>query len=324
VSALPKRLGRFAILAVFALLLGSAVADAQTSGRPITIVVPYSPGTGQDVLARLLGEELQKKWGQAVVVDNKPGANGVIGSQAVARAAPDGHTLLLTSTSFTTNLSLQKHVPYDPVKSFAPIAELAVGHLALGVHPSVPANTTQEFIAYAKNQPGKLNYSSPGVGGPHHLAMELFKQSTKTELTHIPYKGTAGAVADLLGGHVNAGFVAIHVVMPMLNQIRLLGAAAKERPAVLPELKTLDEQGVSGFNVTLWYALFAPAGTPTEIVARYNGAINEVLTQSQVVESLNRQGLTVVRGGPERLSQLVQREIDVWQKVVKEAGITAE
>jgi tripartite-type tricarboxylate transporter receptor subunit TctC len=319
-----NRLRLFAIFAIFASALGMGIGHGQTPGRAITIVVPYSPGTGQDVLARLIGEELQKKWGQAVVVDNKPGANGVIGSQAVARAAPDGHTLLLTSTSFTTNLSLQKHVPYDPIKSFAPIVELAIGHLALGVHPSVPANTTQEFIAYAKSQPGKLNYSSPGVGGPHHLAMELFKQSTKTDLTHIPYKGTAGAVADLLGGHVNAGFVAIHVVMPMLSQVRLLGAAAKERPAVLPNLQTLDEQGVTGFNVTLWYALFAPAGTPPEIIKRYNTAINEMLVQPQVAESLNRQGLTVVGGPPERLSQLVEREIGVWQKVVKEAGITAE
>ena len=319
-----NRFRLFAIFAVFASALGMGIGHGQTPGRAITIVVPYSPGTGQDVLARLIGEELQKKWGQAVVVDNKPGANGVIGSQAVARAAPDGHTLLLTSTSFTTNLSLQKHVPYDPIKSFAPIVELAIGHLALGVHPSVPANTTQEFIAYAKSQPGKLNYSSPGVGGPHHLAMELFKQSTKTDLTHIPYKGTAGAVADLLGGHVNAGFVAIHVVMPMLSQVRLLGAAAKERPAVLPDLQTLDEQGVTGFNVTLWYALFAPAGTSPEIIKRYNTAINEMLLQPQVAESLNRQGLTVVGGPPERLSQLVEREIGVWQKVVKEAGISAE
>jgi tripartite-type tricarboxylate transporter receptor subunit TctC len=188
----------------------------------------------------------------------------------------------------------------------------------------VPAPTLKDFIAYAKSKPGELNYSSPGIGGPHHLAMELFKLSTGTKLTHIPYKGTAGAVADLLGGHVQAGFVAIHVVKPALEQIRLLGAATQERSKVLPDLPTLDEQGVSGFNVTLWYALFAPAGTPSEIVARYNTAINEMLRQPQVLESLTKQGLVVAGGPPERLAQRVGREIAVWARVVKEAGITAD
>jgi tripartite-type tricarboxylate transporter receptor subunit TctC len=315
-----------AVLAGVSVLFGLAIAPAvaQVSGRAITIVVPFSPGTGQDVLARMIAEDLQKKWGNPVVVDNKPGANGVIGSQAVARAAPDGHTLMLNSTSFTTNLSLQKNVPYDPVKSFVPIAELAAGHLALAVHPAVPAKDLKEFIAYVKTRPGELNYSSPGIGGPHHLAMELFKQSTGTNLTHIPYKGTSGAVADLLGGHVNAGFVAIHVVMPALGSIKLLGGAARERTTVLPDLPTLDEQGVSGFNVKLWYGLFAPAGTPAEVVARYNGAINEMLKQPHIVEAMAKQGLAIAGGPPERLGQLVEREIAVWGKVVKEAGITAD
>jgi tripartite-type tricarboxylate transporter receptor subunit TctC len=308
--------------ALLALLCGPAAAQAP--GRAITIIVPFSPGTGQDVLARMIAEDWQRRWGNPVVVDNKPGANGVIGSQAVARAAPDGHTLMLNATSFTTNLSLQKNVPYDPVKNFMPVAELAVGQLALAVHPSVPVQTLKDFIAYAKAHPGELNYSSPGIGGPHHLAMELFKLSTGTDLKHIPYKGTSGAVADLLGGHVQAGFVAIHVIKPALGQIKLLGAAMRERSEVLPDLPTLDEQGVTGFNVTLWYALFAPAGTPTDIVTRYNEAINDMLKQPAVIDTLTRQGLTVAGGPPERLGALVQREIAVWSKVVKDAGITAE
>jgi tripartite-type tricarboxylate transporter receptor subunit TctC len=313
------------VAATLALLtFGLAPALAQTPGRAITIVVPFSPGTGQDVLARMIAEDLQKRWGNPVVVDNKPGANGVIGSQAVARAAPDGHTLMLNATSFTTNLSLQKNVPYDPVKSFVPIIELAVGQLALAVHPSVPVRDLKEFIVYAKSHPGELNYSSPGIGGPHHLAMELFKQSTGTDLKHIPYKGTSGAVADLLGGHVQAGFVAIHVIKPALSQIKLLGAAMRERSAVLPDLPTLHEQGVTGFNVTLWYALFAPAGTPPDVVARYNEAINDMLKQPAVVESMSKQGLTIVGGAPARLGELVEREIAVWGRVVKEAGITAD
>lgn len=310
--------------ALYCIASTGQMAAAQSPGRPITILVPYSAGTGQDVLARVIGEELQKKWGQTFVIDNKPGANGAIGTQAAARAAPDGQTLLMTSTSFTTNLGLLKNVPYDPVKDFVPVIEPAIGHLALAIHPSVPVKTLQEFISYAKTRPGELNYSSPGVGGPHHLAMELFKQMANVDLKHIPYKGTAGAVTDLLGGHVNAGFVALHVVKPMINQIRLLGAAGKARATAFPELPTLDEQGLAGFNVTLWYGLFAPAGTPPQVVARFNTAINEVLTQPAVIEALGQQGLTVVGGSPTDLGRLVEREIVVWRKVVHESGIAAE
>jgi tripartite-type tricarboxylate transporter receptor subunit TctC len=310
------------ITALFGPTLTWGVSAAQSPGRPITISVPYSPGTGQDVLARIIAEELQKKWGQPVVVDNKPGANGAIGTQTAARAAPDGHTLLMTSTSFTSNLSVLKNVPYDPVKDFLPVIEPATGHLALGIHPSIPAKTTNEFIAYAKARPDALNYSSPGTGGPHHLAMELFKQSAKVDLKHIPYRGTGGAVADLIAGHVDAGFVALHVVMPILNQIRLLGSAGRERTTVLPDLATLDEQGLTGFNVTLWYGLFVPAGTPLQIILRFNTAINEMLMDPRIVESLSKIGLTIVGGPPERLGQQVKREIEVWQRVVEEAGIT--
>lgn len=321
---MKPRSGRafLAILALCGLTATWQEAAAQSSGRPITIVVPFSPGTGQDVLARVLGEDLQKKWQQPFVIDNRPGANGVIGSQVVARAAPDGHTLLLTATSFTSNYSVLKTVPYDPVKDFAPIIQLATGHLALAIHPSVPAQTTSEFIEYAKTRPGKLNYASAGTGGPHHLAMELFKQSTGADLQHIPYKGTSGAVTDLLAGHVDAGFVAIHVVLPTLNQIRLLGAAAKERASVLRELPTLDEQGVTGFDVSLWYGLFAPAGTPPETVARFNKAINEALADPRVAERLSGQGLTIVGGPPERLGEKTRSELEIWRKVVREAGIT--
>lgn len=313
--------GLLAVLVLAGLSTTLERAIAQNSGRPITIVVPFSPGTGQDVLARTIAEDLQRKWRQPVVVDNRPGANGVIGSQVVARAAPDGQTLLLTATSFTSNYSVLKTVPYDPIKDFEPIIQLATGHLALAIHPSIPAKTTSEFIAHAKARSGSLNYASAGTGGPHHLAMELFKQSTGADLQHIPYKGTSGAVTDLLAGHVDAGFVAIHVVMPTLNQVKLLGAAAKERASVLPDLPTLDEQGVKGFDVSLWYGLFAPAGTPPETITRFNTAINEALSDPQIIQRLNGQGLSLVGGPPDRLGEKTRSEIEMWRKVVREAGI---
>src|SRR5919109_1525973 len=245
------------------LALGAPGIQAQTPGRTITIVVPYTPGSGPDILARTIGEELSQRWGQPVVVDNKPGASGNTGPQQAARAAPDGNTVLLISNPFTANPSLFKSVPYDPIKSFAPIVFVGTGALALAVHPSVPATSTKEFIDYLKARPGQVNYGSPGIGTPHHLAMELFRLTTKTDLKHIPYRGSAGATQDLLGGHVSAGFQAVHVIMPMAreNQIRLLAVGSKERVQIAPELPTLDEQGLTGFEVDLWYGILAPAGT---------------------------------------------------------------
>jgi len=317
----------WSLLAVAALAMTSGNAAAQKlSDRPITVIVPYSPGTGPDILARTIGEELHQRWGQPVVVDNKPGASGNIGTQQASRAAPDGHTLLIVSNPFTANISLFKNVPYDPVSSFAPIIEVGVGALVLAVHPSVPATSTKEFIDYAKARPGQINYGSPGIGTPHHLAMELFKLTTGTDMKHIPYRGSAGATQDLIGGHVSAGFQAVHVVMPMAreNQVRVLATAGKERVRVAPDLPTLQEQGLPGFEVDLWYGIFAPAGTPADIVTRYNTTIDEILRAPQVVEKLAKQGLTVVGGSPDRLAEFVAKDIIKWQKVVKEAGIADE
>jgi tripartite-type tricarboxylate transporter receptor subunit TctC len=311
-------------------LLGAAVlmpqnASAQPAGRAITIVVPVTPGTGQDILARILGEEFQRRLGQPVVVDNRPGASGNIGTQFVSRVAPDGLTLLMTSTPFTQNIALFKNVPYDPVTSFAPIIECAVGVMALAVHPSVPAKTTQEFIDYAKAQPGTLNYSSPGRGTPHHLAMELFKLATKIDLRHIPYKGSAGAVQDLVGGHVSAMFVPIHVGLPLAraNQIRLLAVAEHARVPIAPEVPTLDEQGLP-IDIDLWFGMLAPAATPKEVVARYNKLTDEILHAPAVAEKLAQQGLTVIGGPPERFAELIAKDLTKWGEVIKAAGITAD
>ncbi len=298
-------------------------ASAQQAGRAITVVVPYTPGSGPDILARTVGEELQQRWNQPVVIDNKPGASGNIGTQLAARGAPDGHTILMTTNPFTNNVSLFKNLPYDPVRSFTPIVHVATGTIALVVHPSVPAKSTKEFIDHLKARPGELNYGSPGAGTPHHLAMELFKLVTKTDLKHIPYRGSAGATQDLIGGHVGAAFQAIHVIMPMAaqNQVRLLATGSKERTPVAPDVPTLREQGLTDFEVTFWYGILAPAGTPAEIVARYNATINAILKSPAVVDKLSKQGLIVTGGTPERLATFLTSEIAKWQQVVKEAGI---
>src|SRR5215471_4387488 len=296
------------------------------SNRPITIVVPYSPGTGPDVMARTVGEELQKRWNQAVIIDNKPGATGNIGTQMVARAAPDGHTLLMTSNPFTTNVSLFSPLPYDPIKSFAPIIDVGAGALALCVHPSLPVTNVKEFIDYVRLHQGELNYGSPGVGGPHHLAMELLKQITKIDIRHVPYRGSAGATQDMVGGHVAGGFLSLSIAAPLARNgsLRILGVASKERVSTAPELPTLAEQGIAGFEAELWMGLLAPAGTPREIIVRYNEAINEIVREPHVIELAARQGIEVRGGTPQQLAEFLAQDIKTWRKVVKEAGIKAE
>ena len=317
------------VFLLFAALLGSPASDASAqklSDRPITIIVPYSPGTGPDILARLIGEEIQLRWGQPVAVDNKPGATGNIGTQIAARAVPDGHTLLMTTNPITANISLFKNIPYDPVKSFAPVIFVGTGALALAVHPSIPAATFQELLDYVRARHGQINFGSPGLGGPHHLAMELLKLTTKTSMNHIPYRGSAGATNDLIGGHVSLAFQSIHVIMPLAqtNQVRLLAIASKERSRVAPDLPTLQELGLTGFEVDLWFGILAPAGTPQEIVDRYNATVNEILRSPAVAEKLARQGLTTGGGTPERFRDFIANDIVKWQRVVNEAGLVAE
>jgi tripartite-type tricarboxylate transporter receptor subunit TctC len=309
-------------LSAFALL----PAAAQVAGRPITIIVPYTPGTGIDILARALGVELTKHWSQPVVVDNKPGASGNIGTQVASRAAPDGQTLLMIAKTFVTNGSLFKSVPYDPVKSFVPVIKLATGSIVLAVHPSVPADSVSAFVQYVKARPGEVNYGSPGFATPHHLAMELFKHATQTNLVHIPYKGTSGVMSDLVGNHVSAMFVPTHVALPLAadKQIRILGVASAERVAAAPDVPTLAEQGVTGFEVDIWFGLLAPAGTPADVVARYNEVINEFLRSPPVMGALAKQGLITAGGAPAVLGELIASDMAKWQRVIQQAGITAE
>ena len=300
---------------------------AQVAGRPITIIVPYSPGTGIDILARSIATDLSTRFGQPVVVDNRTGASGNIGTGMAARAAGDGNTLLMIAKVFVVNPSLFKSVPYDPVKSFDPIIKLATGTTVLAVHPSVPANDVREFVAFVKSQPpGSVNYGSAGFATPHHLSMELFKQAAGVNLTHIPYKGTSGVMTDLIGNHVSAMFIPTHVALPFARdkQIRVLGIAGRERSAAMPDVPTLHEQGLSEVENDLWFGLLTPAGTTPEIVARFNAAINEIIRTKEMVASLAKQGLVVSGGGPEILRDLIVKDREKWAKVIADAGIKAE
>lgn len=313
------------VLAAAALLPASAQAQ-RLSERPISMIVPFTPGTGPDSLARVVGEELKQRWNQPVIVDNKPGASGNIGTQAAARAAPDGHTLMMTVNTFVMNASLFKSLPYDPQTSFVPIIEVATGALALVVHPSLGPTSPAAFVAAAEAKPGEINYASPGRGTPQHLAMELFKLTAGIDVRHVPFAGSAGAVQNLLGGHVSAMFLPLHTALPLAqdNQIRILAIGSAQRSPQAPDVPTLAEVGMPEFDVDLWYGLLAPAGTPKDIVDRYNAVLNEILASEKVRDALAKQGLVAIGGPPERLGALIAKDQPRWAKVVKDAGITAE
>src|SRR5688500_15097023 len=237
------RSGRTVSVCAAMVIAASAAAQEAYPTKPVRLIVPFSPGTGIDILARTLGQRLTERWKVSVVVDNRPGASGNIGTEAVAKAAPDGHTLLTTASTIVLNRSLFKSVPYDPVKDFAPIMPLAVGSLALVTHPSLPVKSVRDLASFAKARPGEINYASPGNGTPHHLAMELFKQRTGISLVHIPYKGTAGAVTDVLAGQVSVMFLPIHVALPhaQAGKLRVLAAGGTQRAAATPGVPTLAE-----------------------------------------------------------------------------------
>jgi tripartite-type tricarboxylate transporter receptor subunit TctC len=294
--------------------------------RPVTLIVPFTPGTGIDIIARTLGQRLGEKWGQGFVVDNRAGASGNIGAGAVAKAAPDGYTLMVTATSLVTNAAVNKSVPYDPLKSFEPVSLVATGIMSLLVSNNAPAQTVQELVSYAKQRPGELTYASSGNGTPQHLSMELFKLEAGVDLTHVPYKGSAGAIMDTVAGRVNAMFIPIHTAQPFLQrkQLRMLAIVAPERSPVVPDVPTMKEAGFPGIQIENWYGVLAPAGTPAAIVARLNAEINAQLASPQVNAILAKEGLNPVGGTPARLTELIKAEQQRWQRVVSAARITAD
>jgi tripartite-type tricarboxylate transporter receptor subunit TctC len=292
--------------------------------RPIRLIVPFTPGTGIDILARTLGQRIGEDWKAGVVVDNRPGASGNIGTEAVAKAAPDGYTLLTTASTIVQNRALFKTIPYDPVSDFAPIVPLAVGRLALVTNPSVPAKSAAELIAYAKANPGKLFYGSPGNGTPHHLAMEAFKSATGINVVHVPYKGTAGAVQDLLGGQNNVMFMPVHVALPQVEagKLNMLAAGGSQRASITPNIPSLAEAaGVREVDTDIWYGLFAPSATPRDIIGKLNIEVNRLLKDPAMVETLTKQGLQPTGGSPDDLAKLTRNDLDRWANVIREAKI---
>ena len=323
-----ERVLRYVAQAWVVLLLASG-AGAQESAWPsrtIQMVVPYTPGTGADILARILGPKLGETWKIGVVTDNRAGASGNIGTDFVAKAASDGYTLLCTATSFGTNPAINQKLPFDPVRSFAPVILLATSTMAVIVTQGLPARSMREFLDLARGQPGKLYYSSPGNGGPQHLAMELLKLDARIDLVHVPYKGSGGALADLVGGHVQAMIVSLQTAAPYVQggKLRMLAVMSAERSQAFSEVPTLKELGLADLEVETWYGVFAPAGTPQAVIARVNTELNALLKQSEIRDLLAKQGMAPAGGTPERFGDLVKKELARWSRVVAAAGIKAD
>ncbi|HET7794095.1 MAG TPA: tripartite tricarboxylate transporter substrate binding protein, partial [Rhizobacter sp.] len=294
--------------------------------KPIHIVVTFTTGGAPDILARLIGDKLQTAWGQSVIVDNMPGAGGNTGANAVAKAAPDGYTVVLgTVGTHSINGALYKKMPYDMVKDFAPVTLLATTPNMLVIHPDVPAKNLKEFIALGKKD-GKMTFASSGSGTSIHVSGELFKTMTGIDMEHIPYKGRASAIPDLLGGRVTMMFDNMPSSLPLVREgkLRALGVTSAQRSAAAPDIPTLAESGLPGFEAVSWFAMFAPANTPAPIVDKLQGEVSRILKSPEVSKKLLELGLDPVGGTPAELAAYQKSEITKWAKVVKDSGATAE
>ena len=295
--------------------------------RPVRIVVPFPPGGGTDIGTRIIAQKLQESWGQPVVVENKPGAAGIVGTEMVAKAAPDGYTLIMGNIgTHAINISLYKKLSYDPVKDFAPISQVAGLPLFLLVHPSVPANSVKELIALAKAKPGELNFSSSGAGGSMHVAAELFKNMTGVNMVHIPYKGGSPAVADLLSGQVALSFATVLETLSHVKsgRVRALAVTSAARSIAYPELPTVAEAGVAGYESISWLGLFAPAGTPVDIVNRISAEVQRIIRLPEVKERLLAQGAEPIGTSPDQFALALQSDIAKYARIIRESGYKAE
>jgi tripartite-type tricarboxylate transporter receptor subunit TctC len=310
----------------FAVSLLAASPAFAWPDQPVRLVVPFTPGTGPDIIARFVAERLSARFGQPVVVENVAGASGNIGSQQVARAKPDGHTLMSSVNTLVMNASLYKNLPYDPVADFAPLGLTAWGSLVLVAHPSQKPNTLGELVAAAKAAPKTLTYGSPGVGTPHHLSMALVETASGIELVHVPYKGTAGAVQDLLGGQIGYMFLPVHVSAQHIRagKLKAIAAGSPLRLPALPDVPTLAESGLKGVDVDMWYGLFAPKGTPPDIIERLNREVGAILTSPEARTLFETQVLTPVTSTPAALADIVARDRLRWAEVVAKRGIQPE
>jgi tripartite-type tricarboxylate transporter receptor subunit TctC len=310
-------------------LAAGAASTALAQGYPekaVRIVVPFTAGGGTDILARLIAQKLSDEWGRNVVVDNRPGGGSVIGSELVARSTADGYTLLLTANPHTSNPALVPKLPYDTLHDFAAVTMLASAPLMLVVHPAVPVRSVSELIAYAKARPNQLTYASSGNGGPQHLAGELFKYMAGVEVLHVPYKGGAPAITDLLGGQVQLAFGAMLTVLPHVKggKLRALAITSAKRSETNPEFPTIAESGVPGFEVMTWYGVLAPVGTARTTVLKIQSAMARALTTPEVKERLSRDGLQALGSRPEEFESFVKKEIAKVTQLVRKAGIKAD
>jgi tripartite-type tricarboxylate transporter receptor subunit TctC len=306
----------------------SRIAWAQAyPTRPVSIVVPFPAGGATDVVARVLAKGLSERFGQPVVVDNRPGASGAIGSASVAKARPDGYTLVMGGiNTHAMNDSLIKPRPYDSAKDFAPITLTALIPIAFVVNPQLPVASLQELVAMARSKPRQLSYGSSGAGGPHHLAMELFKLAAGVDIIHVAYRGGAPQLNDLVGGHILIGSIGLPPALPHIvtGKLRALAVTDAKRSAFLPNLPTVAESGFPSFEMSYWLGLMAPAGTPRATIDRLAAESVAVLTTRDTSESLAKQGAEVITSTPDELKMLVQKDIEKWSKFIQETGITAE
>jgi tripartite-type tricarboxylate transporter receptor subunit TctC len=321
----PARLiAGIAVLCAAALPVPAGAQDYPS--RSILFVVPFTPGTTADSLARLLQPHLSQRWGVPVVVENKPGASGIIGIDAVAKANPDGYTFLFASTAFGTLAAMNPKLPYDPDKSFAPVMLLGTSPLSLVVSNHFPANTVKELIVEVKKRPGDFNYASAGTGSVFHLSMELLQHEAGTRMIHVPYKGTTGVINDLIAGHVQASMMVFQTAAPLVQngRVRMLAVMSSQRVPGLPDVPTMVESGFPNMIVEAWTGVMVPAKTPPAVISKFNGEINKVLALQDVKAAAARIDVTLAGGTPEILDALVKREIKQWTQVVQQANIKPE
>lgn len=314
------------IAAVASVLFASATFAQSYPFQPIKVIVPYTPGTGMDTIARVTGTKLAARLGQPVVVENRPGASGNIGAAMVAKALADGHTLMVSANTMLMAASIYKSVPYDVVQDFTPITMAAYGTMALVASTSSGIDSIPALVQRAKANPGKMTYGSPGVGTPHHLAMELFKDVTGTEILHVPYKGTAGAVTDLLAGQIDLMFFPVHTAAPHVKagKLKALAVGSARRHPAAPDVPTLKEVGVPNVEVEAWYAFFAPKGLPPQILHRLNSELRTILAEPDVRDALNKSGLDISSSTPAELRTIVEQDFPRWAAVIRKNNITME
>jgi tripartite-type tricarboxylate transporter receptor subunit TctC len=316
------------VLACVFTFLRSGEVDAQSNypTQTIKIIVPFTAGTGMDTIARVVAPRLSEKLGQPVVVQNQPGASGNIGADAVAKSAPDGHTILMGANTMLMASQMYKNVSYDPVRDFAPVTMAAYGSLMLVANPKTGFKSVSDLIKEARAKPGAISFGSPGVGTPHHMAMELFKIESNTFMLHVPYRGSAGYTQDLLGGELGVGFLPVHIAQGYVKSGRLnaLALGSPKRHPVAPDVPTFDEAGVKHIDVDLWYAFFVPSKTPTPVVARLNTELSTILKQNEVKDVLSKAGMDAAASTTSELGAIVTRDYPRWGSVIRSKQITAE